>query len=359
MRQRWNKWRVVECIKQQRILGQQLNAWHVVCHNLPLLRAGVRYFGSWKNAIRAAGIRYQEVRRKPGRESWKWNRDIVVAQIQQMHQAGELLNSNYIQKHNLNLFAAARKYCGGWGEAVLASGIDYGQIRKYRPRRRWTKEMVVRAIRARKRVGLGLNRTVMGIDDYGLTRAARIFFGKNGWRKALTAAGIDPVDVMDPRRVWSKKKVIAEIQRRWQQKVPLYAFHLYRTGHAGILTAGIRFYGSWRKTIEASGLDYEEVRACKRGWWSKRRIIAEIRRLVQSGTRLNTTAIEEIRGDLAAAGRVYFGSWQRAIEAAGFNYRQHSKIWSTKAWLRTLTPAHVKALEKRALKLAETRRRLT
>lgn len=355
MRRQWDRRQVVARIREQWKLGQPLNAWHVVRHDLPLYRAAVRYLNSWAQAIRAAGIHYREVRKKPGRESWKWSRDIVVAQVRQMYQAGEPLNSNYIQKHNPNLFAAATKYCGGWGEAIVAGGIDYGKVRKYRPRRQWTKKMVVRAIRARKRAGRGLNTATMQKEDYGLSRAARLFFGKNGWRKALVTAGIDPSEVMDPRRIWTRKKLIAEIQRRRKNRSPLYAFHLYRTGHSGILTAGIRFYGSWRKTIEAAGLDYERVRANRRGWWSKRRIVAEIRRVAENGTRLSPNAMEDIRGDLTSAARVYFGSWQRAVEAAGFNYQRHCRIWSMKAWLRSLTPRQLEAIKTRTTRFAVER----
>ena len=357
MRQCWSKHRVLDTIKQQRELGNRLNAWHVACHNLPLFKAGRRYFGSWEKAIRAVGIRYQDIRRTRG--AWKWSRDIVIVRIQQLHQAGEPLDSSHLRKHDPNLLAAARKYCGGWGEAVAAAGMDYGTVRKYRPRRRWTKSTVIRAIRARKRSGRGLNTAVMQKEDYGLSRASRIFFGRNGWRKALIAAGVDPIAVMDPRRIWTRKKLIAEIQRRWKDQQPLYAFHLYRNGHAGMLTAGIRFYGSWRKTIEAVGLDYGEVRACKRGWWNKRRIAMEIRRIARNGTQLSPNAMEDMRGDLTSAARVYFGSWQAALEATDIDYRQHWKIWSTKAWLRTITPTQVKTLERRTLKLAAERRRHT
>lgn len=355
MRQQWSKQRILDTIKQQHKLGNRLNAWHVACHNLPLLKAGTRYFGSWEKAIRGAGIRYKDIRRT--REAWKWSRDIVIAQIRQMHDAGEPLNSNDIQKRNLSLFAAATKYCGGWGEAVTAAGIDYAKVRKYRPGRHWTKKGMVRAIHVRKRAGHGLSTTVMQQEDYGLSRAARGFFGKNGWRKALVAAGIDPIEVMDPRRIWTRKKLIAEIQRRWKDRQLLYAFYLYQIGQAGMLTAGIRFYGSWRKTVEAAGLDYEEVRACKRGWWSKRRIVAEIRRVAGNGTRLSPNAMEDMRGDLTSAARVYFGSWQAAVEAAGFDYRRHWRIWSMKAWLRAMTPAQLKEVKARTVRFAAERRR--
>lgn len=358
MLQRWSKQQIVARIQEQRRVGQPLSAWHVECHNLPLYKAAMRYFGNWKKAIQAAGIRYKEVRKKPGRENWKWNRDIVIAQIRQIQDAGEPLNSNDVQKHHLPLYAAAVNYCGGWGEALKACGIDYDNVRKYRPGRAWSRRAVISAIRARRRASLGLSASVVQREDHGLHRAARRKFGKKGWRKALRAAGVNPVG-LDPRIKWTRKCIMAEIRQRFELGLPLHQAHVRRNGYAGLFTAAYRFYGSWQRTIAAAGITYTRVKANRRGYWNRKRIVSEIRKLERQGVRLSMKATERSRPDLAAIARFYFGSWQAAVEAAGFDYLPHCQTWSTKAWLRTLTPSRVKALERRALALAEKRRRTT
>lgn len=358
VRQRWNKGRIIAIIRQLHREKQPLNSGHIQRHRLSLYSSSLRYFGSWKNAVEAAGLQYEKVYRKAGRGSWRWNRAIVIATIQQLHQAGDPLNAVHVQRHHHSLYPAAVKYCGGWGRAVSAAGIEYARVRKCRPCRSWSKAEVIRVIRSRRRRKLSLSTKAVSREDYGLLRAARRKFGKNGWRKALRAAGVNPIG-LDPRIQWTRQRIMAEIHRRFALGLPLHQSHMTQNGYAGLFTAARRFYGSWSKTITAAGIVYANVKANRRGYWSKKRIVSEIRKLERQGVRLSMRATERSRPDLVGIALLYFGSWQAAVEAAGFNYLRHCLTWSIKAWLRTMTKTQVRGLERRTLKLAAERRRTT
>jgi len=59
-RRRWNKPRIIREIQQ---LEEVYSTW-VKKNNNALWKAAVRYFGSWMEAVEAAGFEYSKVRRK-------------------------------------------------------------------------------------------------------------------------------------------------------------------------------------------------------------------------------------------------------------------------------------------------------
>lgn len=56
-------------------------------------------------------------------------------------------------------------------------------------------------------------------------------------------------------QVWSKRKIIAEIQQLEQRNSNHVQQH-----HSGLWKAGVRYFGSWEKAIEAAGFDYSLIR---------------------------------------------------------------------------------------------------
>lgn len=202
--------------------------------------------------------------------------------------------------------------------------------------KKWNKTKIVQAIRSRKRRHLSLNGSAVEKEDRGLYNAARHHFGIGGWQKALKKAGINPNSLPDPRVIWTKKTIVKEIKQLRRQKVPLHAFHLVKNGYGGLHSSARNIFGTWKKAIEAAGYSYDTVRKVRHNYWNRRRIVAEIRRLARAGVRLNSKGIQQRPGGLFGAALKEFGSWSEAVEAAGFDYRLHCKTWSYKAWLRRL-----------------------
>jgi hypothetical protein len=96
-----------------------------------------------------------------------------------------------------------------------------------------------------------------------------------------------------------------------------------------LTSAAIRYFGSWRAAVEASGIDYSEVaaigrqrRAEKITKWTQERILEEIRRLRDIGEDLSSAVVRRKYLPLYATARrkEHFGSWARAVAAAGLDY---------------------------------------
>lgn len=288
----------------------------------------------------------------------RWSKTLVMAEINQLHKGGEKLNSNYVQTHRHTLYASAIRYFGSWGNAVMAAGYDYSSIRAVRPFRFWTKGKIVKALKARHRKKLSMETLAIQAEDPGLNSAIKRHFGKSGMKKAFKAAGFDKRD-FDPRILWTKSKVVREIRRLRRLKVPLYNYYLVNHGYQSLARCGIKVFGSWQKAIGAAGIDYESVKAVRRCFWNRRKIIAEIRRLAKEGERLSSKRSHFAYGDLFAAACTYFGGWGQAVEAAGISYRDHCTIWSYKTWLRSLDASERQKIKRQAMRHAEERRNAT
>lgn len=140
-----------------------------------------KYFGSWKNALSAAGINpddeYARFRREHIPES-RWTPDAVLQRMSK-------INDNdlaHIYKTELSLYSAARREFGSWEKALRAAGryVDDTQQRK---------EALIaeiqQAYKEDKLEAVSKKRRLLYM------RAYRTF---GNWRKALQAAGISDRD---------------------------------------------------------------------------------------------------------------------------------------------------------------------
>tara|TARA_B100000745_G_scaffold298646_1_gene247749 strand:+ start:12856 stop:13938 length:1083 start_codon:yes stop_codon:yes gene_type:complete len=331
----------------------------------------------------------------------KWSAEIIVSAIKARHENGEPLNSNYIQKNCSPLYQAACKHLGSWKAAVEAAGIPYDSVKVKVPNREvvWTKDIIVRRIKARHENGEPLNSNHVQQNERRLYAATVKYFGS--WKAAVEAAGIlyDSV-YTGVKPYWSKELVIAEIKKRsaqgksishglvteennslvhaakrffpgpyswrkarvaagfsqidepsfkkWNKKIVIRIIRklrekgvslnvgAMREGNLSKLySAGCKYFGSWKAAVEAAGVPYKKVRKVRS--WTKRKIIKEIRKLLKQGIRLNLKNVQKIDAGLLGAAISRFGSWGAAVEAAGISYRSHCKVWSTKAWLQRMT----------------------
>lgn len=354
MRQSWTKEKVRDKIVGLRAAGKPLNSNSVQQIHHSLYLAGCYYYGSWCKAIRAAGLRYTDVVAKE-REPY-WTKERVVAKIREVYQKEGKLNSNFAQTQHAALYQRALHRFGNWGQAVEAAGFDYQSLKVRKRFRWWSKASIIAELKRRKKNRLPLSGLAVSREDPGLYHAAKRYFGLQGWDKALQKIGLSSMMVL-ASRIWTGEKIIREIHLLFQAKSPLNISYLTKNGYASLVGGGVKWFGSWKKAIEAAGFDYEQIRAVRSAYWKPEVIIREIKRLNRLGIRLSSKATQLTRADLFGAAVTHFGSWSQAVEAAGISYTDHSLVWSTKAWLRKLTPEHVTVLGRRAVSLAKRRRR--
>ena len=107
-RNKWSKESIIEKILELHQQSVSLNAIAVMENNVKLYGAARTHFGSWQNAINAAGLDYNEINHKIKEVSW--SKDIIAAEIQKIANEGGSLRSDYVQKNNTKLHSAAQRY---------------------------------------------------------------------------------------------------------------------------------------------------------------------------------------------------------------------------------------------------------
>jgi hypothetical protein len=92
-----------------------------------------------------------------------------------------------------------------------------------------------------------------------------------------------------------------------------------------LVRTGRKLYGSWRRAVRAAGVDYEELTG--RTVWTSSRIVRDIRAI---GRSRRQHAVQVPKRLLEVAER-RFGSWQKAVEAV---IRQVNSSHSSAGWLQ-------------------------
>src|SRR3989344_432225 len=222
---------------------------------------------------------------------------------------------------------------------------------------KWTAEMIISAVKERHDSGKSMRYLDVAKDgDRRIYNAAMTVFGDRGWEKARTLAGIPATDP-DPRIIWTKETIVDEIHRLQKSGIALNHASLQENGLESFRTGARKVFGSWAKAIAAAGLNYDEIRKIRRGFWSAEEVKKQIKLLETQGVRLNSQYIQANHTALFAASLVHYGCWSRAVEAAGISYRKHCRIWSTKAWLRRMQPEEYQIVLKSSQALARERKR--
>ena len=122
----WTNERIVERIRELFADGKDLS-WRYVSLTLdPSLAAAAtkkNHFGSWRSALEAAGVDYDEIRRYRD-----WSEDEVLQRIRERYAEGKPLNAKTLEKDNIALITAARRRFPSWDKTLAAAGLDYKGI---------------------------------------------------------------------------------------------------------------------------------------------------------------------------------------------------------------------------------------
>lgn len=301
----WTKQQILEAIQSWHRQGLSLTAvWR---ENKMLYAIAKRHFGRWRQALEAAGFTVETPK--------TLTRDEIVQEIQSRYVRGLPLEGVF--SADPRLYDAARRQFGRWRDALAAAGFEP------KPRRSWTKQSVIDAIRSRHERGLPLSR--VWADDKRLFRAAVRKFG--GWAQALRTAGLKP----KPRRRWSKQRVVAELQA-WHRQ----SDDNLRTVDPALAGAAVRLLGSVAEAMEAAGIEV------KRGRWTNQQVIEAIQDRFVQGHPINIAGFGDRQ--LAGAAKRRFGSWAAAVAAAGLSEKYTPppviRIWSKEAVLDAVQAWH-------------------
>ena len=89
---------------------EPLNSYYYATTYPDVYAAAEREFGSWKDAIEAAGLDYNSIKKYKS-----WTRQLVIEAIKEAHAKGEAINSKSAQNNMKPLYMAAIKRFRSWG----------------------------------------------------------------------------------------------------------------------------------------------------------------------------------------------------------------------------------------------------
>jgi hypothetical protein len=261
-----------------------------------LVGAGIKHFGRWDLVITAAGLDRRRVR-----ADIIWHEELIIAAIHALKKENVSLAYVHVQRNRsrkmkdilrrsvgfkttgARLLGKCTVMFGNWGNALKKAGVDPAQVGL----RYWSKETTLKAIQGLESKGLSLNGSAIThsrsqvlsstlhritgrkANGHSLYSAAIKNFGS--WRAALSAAGID-AKAHNRSQVWSCDLIIKVIKAYKKAEIPLScsALEVERSRNArnilkaltgrnsmpvAVYSAGGRYFGSWPKALKAAGID--------------------------------------------------------------------------------------------------------
>lgn len=181
---KWTREKIIREILRRESEGMALDLGGDDPVGSSLYQAASRVFGSWCNAVVAAGISPDKAR---AHEYWPPAR--VLSGIRSLARRKRPLRPTELKRRYRALLNAARRCFGSWRKAVVAAGIDPARLR---PSATWTKERIIEAILKRALLNEPLNSHA--VEPKSLVNAGTSAFGS--WGSALAAAGINPNEVV-------------------------------------------------------------------------------------------------------------------------------------------------------------------
>ncbi|MHB1460245.1 MAG: homing endonuclease associated repeat-containing protein [Armatimonadota bacterium] len=130
----WSRERIIARIRELHDKGEDLSWGNISVNVDPQLAAAStkpKHFGSWREAVEAAGIDYDSVRRYT-----EWSEELIITRLKRLHADGHPLNARAIELLDMPLVTAARRRFESWEKALYAAGIDGKRYILRRPSRR-------------------------------------------------------------------------------------------------------------------------------------------------------------------------------------------------------------------------------
>lgn len=162
-----------------------------------LMERAEKLFGSWRNAVEAAGLRFRHT------PPPVWPAELILKKIRRMRDKSH--GANY----GTRLYYSARTAFGSWRYAVELAGFPYFEVE---PRFRWRPEEVLYYIR-----WLGeTERPFSGTHYPELYKQAMKYFGS--WRNTVRAAQYEPASIhfkhrlKRPREAKSNAEIARELE---------------------------------------------------------------------------------------------------------------------------------------------------
>lgn len=120
-RLKWTPEYVISSIQWLHFWGCYLNGGYIDDRYNRLYKKAREIFGSWDNALRAAGLDPKQIR-----INQRWNDEDIIHEIREMKENGESLSAGYVSSHpQFRKVHAAARYRFFWDAYVERAGFSY------------------------------------------------------------------------------------------------------------------------------------------------------------------------------------------------------------------------------------------
>jgi hypothetical protein len=193
-----------------------------------------------------------------------WYRQKVVERIWEHHKklgggngqsSAKLLQNSGYELNYFELARAARLLFGSWESAVRSSGLavkNSGETQKF------SKARLLEIIKSMAASGEDISAENMIIMYNDIWRQA---CGRNGyyshWHTVLRSAGLDPT-AAETEPYWNARAVQNMIMDLYESQLVINKNHI-RQNFWHLYRYALRFFGSWPRAVDATGLGYERT----------------------------------------------------------------------------------------------------
>lgn len=188
--QEWTPEKVLETLRQLYAAGEDISDTYINEHRGDLYGACETHFGGYREAVEAAGLPYEKVRR-----TREWSRERLIAYVKELAKKGPVnsrtsnLSQNTLQDHGFN----------SWAELLEAAGLRPEEHLSYRA---WNRARTLKRLKERMALGKPMTATALKREDMALWNACNRYFGSPS--QAFMELGL-PVHPTALRQIGTKR----------------------------------------------------------------------------------------------------------------------------------------------------------
>ena len=256
-----------------------------------------------------------------------WSPEYVLDRLNEFHKAGIRLNPSNIEQKEDVCYHWALRFFKKWDVVLEGLGLNPDTERKATAKTHWTKESLVREVRRLRLKGHEVNWRAMFESHRYVTYAALKLFG--AYDNLLKAAGFSPASVRKlpvcqvPYKTMGD--VISGICRRKVKELPLNYQGVAKGASRDLplYNKARRLFGTWQKAIEAAGMNYDKVILYRNQYLTPDAVLDEIRKRHAAGKPLTYVGV------------------RKGLDKDGLLYDRASKHFGT--WTQAVEKAGVQA----------------
>ncbi|MRX54704.1 hypothetical protein GJU41_12040 [Bacillus idriensis] len=300
-RKKWTEYRVSNEIKRIYGSGEIFEIKNLQKKYPGLYNAGRRIYGSWDEAISAAGYNPDHYNKFT-----KWSKEVMISELKRTYEEHEDLSTTFLAEINkTSIPVMAKKLFGSYQNALTAAGFNPNEIQ--RKKSIWSEqEIKEKLLEAYEREGT-LSQKVFRAKYKKLVGISHRKY--NGWFNMLKHFGLSTDEVKTQWR--DDEQILEEILLLKNSGTILSHAHVPNS----IYLAASRRFGSWDEALESAGLSPDDERINIS--WTKRKMIARIQGYSEQGYNISQSSIFSIDSALASSYIMYYRKWDGLLKDAG------------------------------------------